>query len=65
MANLTFEVSLTDTWKDLTTESLPAEDDATYIVDIVSITAGAKIQSAKTDSTDAPTGIEGHPWENM
>ena len=63
MANLTFEVSLTDTWKDLTTDH-SLETGETYVVDIVSITGGAKIQSARTDSADAaPSGISGHPWE--
>ena len=62
MANITFEPALTDAWADLTTAH-SLENDATYLVDIVTIQAGAKIQSASTDSTDAPTGIDGHPWE--
>ena len=63
MANLTFEVSLTDTWKDVTTDHSLANGE-TYVVDISVIAAGAKVQSARTDSAStAPTGIGGHPWE--
>ena len=63
MANLTFEVSLNDTWKDISTDH-SLENGATYVVDIGAIAAGAKVQSARTDSAStAPTGIDGHPWE--
>ena len=62
MANITFEVDLTDAWKDITSDH-SLKNGETYVVDIVELTAGAKIQSARTDSTDAPTGISGHSWE--
>ena len=63
MANLTFEVSLNDTWKDVTTDHSLVSG-ARYLVDIGAIAAGAKIQSARTDSAStAPAGIVGHPWE--
>ena len=63
MANLTFEVSVSDTWKDVTTDH-SLVNGATYVVDIGAITAGAKIQSARTDSAATePSGISGHPWE--
>ncbi|MCY4360811.1 MAG: hypothetical protein OXE42_01300 [Gammaproteobacteria bacterium] len=62
MANITFEVDLTSPWADLTTAH-SLENGETYLVDIVQIQAGSKIQSALTDSTDAPTDISGHPWE--
>lgn len=62
MANISFEVDLSTTWSDLTTdESLVVG--RRYLVDVVNLTPGAEIHSAKTDSAGtAPDGIEGHIW---
>ena len=62
MADVTLNLELTGTWKDVKTE-LSLTDGMSYLVDIVAMQSGGRAQFATTDNTTEPsTTLIPHDW---